>query len=279
MFHIEEMAADDFPFAVLLTDTMNWNMIEEDFKLMTQLEPNGCFVLWDDSERIGVATSISFGKVGWFGNLIVRKEHRKRSAGTLLLKHAMNYLKSKHVETIGLYAYPQLLRFYGNLGFECDEDFLVLRGKGFSSTVKSSLKEVKEENMEAIIDFDSRCFGASRRKLLKHIVFSAGNLCYMLTDNDAISGYAAAKVYEGTAEVGPIVCNQARNDIAIALLRAVLDRLKGFETFMCMPRKESAVLDMLFKAGFKEDFRVARMFSGPAVCRRCIYAAESLERG
>lgn len=279
MFHIEKMVADDFSFAVQLTDTMNWNMIEEDFKFMIELEPNGCFVLWDDSERIGVATSISFGKVGWFGNLIVHEDHRERGAGTLLLKHAIDYLKSKNVETIGLYAYPQLLRFYGNLGFRSDEDFLVLRGKAFSSTTKSSSKEVKEENVEAIIDFDNRCFGASRRKLLKHILFNADNIGYMSTDNDAITGYVAAKVYEGTAEVGPAVCNQSRDDIAIALLRAVLDRLKGFEIFMCVTRRSTAILDMLFKAGFKEDFRVARMFSGPAVCGSCIYIAESLERG
>ena len=279
MFHVEKMAADDFPFAIQLTDTVNWNMTEEDFRLMIELEPDGCFILCDDSEKIGVATSVSFGKVGWFGNLIVHEDYRKRGVGTLLVKHAIRYLKSRNVETIGLYAYPWLLRFYGDLGFERDEDFVVLRGKGFSSDRRSYLKEASKENMEAVVGFDSRCFGASRRKLLKHILFNADNLCYVSGGNGTIAGYVAAKVYGGMAEVGPAVCSQARDDIAVALLRAVLDRLEGFEIFMCVPRRDAVVLDMLFKGGFREDFRVVRMFSGPAIARGCFYIAESLERG
>ena len=92
-------------------------MAPEDFQFMTQLEPEGCFVLFDDSKPIGIATCISYGKVGWFGNLIVKEEYRSKGAGSLLVKHAINYLHGKGVETIGLYAYPNLIKFYGNLGF------------------------------------------------------------------------------------------------------------------------------------------------------------------
>ena len=57
---------------------------------------------------MGIATCISFGKVGWFGNLIVKEEIRHKGAGSLLVKHAIDYLQGKGVETIGLYAYPNL---------------------------------------------------------------------------------------------------------------------------------------------------------------------------
>ena len=71
MFQVKPMDQKDFGFAVELANTMDWNMATEDFQFAKQLEPEGCFVLFDDSKRVGIATCISYGKVGWFGNLIV----------------------------------------------------------------------------------------------------------------------------------------------------------------------------------------------------------------
>jgi hypothetical protein len=81
MFRVEQMNPEDFPFAVKLSNTMNWNMTVEDFELALELEPEGCFILQDGSERFGIATTVSFGKVGWFGNLIVKEEARRKGAG------------------------------------------------------------------------------------------------------------------------------------------------------------------------------------------------------
>ena len=117
MFQIKLMHPEDFDFAIELANTMDWNMAIEDFQFMTSLEPDGCFVLFDDSKPIGIATSNSYGKVGWFGNLIVKEEYRGKGAGSQLVKHAIDYLHGKGVETIGLYAYPNLVEFYSQLGF------------------------------------------------------------------------------------------------------------------------------------------------------------------
>ena len=126
MFQVKQMSPSDFQFATKLANSMNWNMAPEDFEFNSSLEPEGCFVAFEDSDRVGIATCISFGTVGWFGNLIVEEKCRRKGAGRLLVKHAINYLQSKGVKTIGLYAYPNLDSFYGNLGFERDMDFSVL---------------------------------------------------------------------------------------------------------------------------------------------------------
>jgi predicted GNAT family acetyltransferase len=96
------MTTEDFGFATELANTMDWNMAIEDFQFMTSLEPGGCFVLFDDSKPIGIATCNSYGKVGWFGNLIMKEEYRGKGAGSQLVKHAIDYLHDKGVETIGL---------------------------------------------------------------------------------------------------------------------------------------------------------------------------------
>jgi ribosomal protein S18 acetylase RimI-like enzyme len=279
MFRVEEMKVEDFPFAVQLANTMDWNMALEDFEFMAKLEPQGCFVLFHGSERIGIATSVSFGKVGWFGNLIVKEDHRKKGAGTFLVKQATKYLESRGVETIGLYAYPHLIGFYKNLGFKPDVDFLVFQGKPVSSITEGMLREANKQDIPALIDFDCRCFGAYREKLLKPILLDTGNICYISVDNHEITGYVAAKVYDEMAEVGPLICRQNRADIAVTLLKTILGKLRNLDVFTCVPAEETAILETLFKAGFRENFRATRMFLGPAVAKNCTYIAESLERG
>jgi GNAT superfamily N-acetyltransferase len=156
MFHVEKMKADDFSFAVQLANTMNWNMAVEDFEFMMKLEPQGCFVLFHGSERLGICTGVSFGRVGWFGNLVVKGDYRREGIGSLLVKHALDYLKNKGVETIGLYAYPHLVSFYKSFDFKPDIDFLVLQGKTAFPQAEGIVRKAKKQDVPEVIDFDSR---------------------------------------------------------------------------------------------------------------------------
>jgi hypothetical protein len=104
-------------------------------------------------------------------------------------------------------------------------------------------------------------------------------LCYVSTEDNEVRGYVAAKVYGKMAEVGPLLCHANRAENALLLLKAVLSRLSGLEVFAYIPKNETALLNVLYEAGLKEDFRVVRMFLGSAIAKTCIYTAESLERG
>ena len=279
MFHVKTMSSEDFEFAVQTTDQMNWNLTASDFEFMIELEPNGCFVLLEDSERIGLATTVNFGRVAWFGNLIVNKSYRKRGAGSQLVEYSIGYLTSNHVKTIGLYAYMDRIPFYKRLGFEYDSEFTVLKGKGSCLPVKSTVRKAKEEDIQEIIKFDRSCFGASRRKLLEPIILDPGNLCHISAERERVVGYVVAKVYRHMGEIGPLVCQKGREDVAINLLKAVLSGLEGYEVSMYILNKESAILNSLRMLGFAESFRVARMFFGSPIPKDCICTAESLERG
>lgn len=279
MFNVKKMSIEDIEFAVQITDTMNWNLTEKDFEFMMNLEPEGCFVLLYNSERVGITTTISFGRVGWIGNVIVNENHRRKGAGDTLLRHAINYLKSRGAETIGLYSYMEKVNFYTRLGFKRESEFTVLKGESSASSVEeANIIKAGESDIQKIIDFDSLYFGASRGKLLEKIANLKGNLCYYIGKGE-IFGYAMAKVYDRYAEIGPLLCQRAHSDAAAALLKAVLNKLDGFEVSMCLPKKEENLISMLLDAGFTEDFDVARMFSGPLAFKECIYIAESLERG
>jgi GNAT superfamily N-acetyltransferase len=279
MFHVKTMSPEDFEFAVRITDIMHWNLTTADFEFMVELEPDGCFVLFEDSERIGLATTVNFGDVAWFGNLIVDESHRGKGAGTQLVRHSIAYLMSKRVKTVGLYAYMDRIRFYERLGFKYDSEFTVLNGKGSSVSVNPTARVAKSQDLQEIVGLDECCFGASRRKLLEPIILDSGNLCDIFVERERMVGYVVAKVYRRMGEIGPMVCQRGREDVALNLLRAVLDRLEGYEVSMYVPNKESAILNLLKMLGFAESFRVARMFFGPSLAEDCICMAESLERG
>ena len=280
MFRVEKMEPQDFPFAVELTDTMNWNMTDEDFEFNMMLEPNGCFTLFDDQERVGLATCISYGNLGWFGNLIVKVSCRNKGAGTFLVNHAVNYLRSLGVTAVGLYANLNVADFYEAMGFRRDEDFVFLTATPVSFTDRSQndLKILEKQEIPEIADFDRKYFGGYRKQLLERILQDKDNLCYVSKVGDKMLGYIAAKVYGSVAEVGPLVCLQEPKT-ASKLLAEALSKLHGSGAYMSVPVAEKELLDLASKAGFKEKFRVARMFLGFVVPQDGVYIAESLERG
>lgn len=279
MFHVEKMTSHDSAFAVDLANTMDWNMTDEDFAFSKSLEPDGCFVLMKDLERVGIATCISYGRMGWFGNLVVKEAYRKRGAGSLLVNHAISYLKSKDVSTIGLYAYEHLVPFYNKLGFKRDDNFDFFRAKAVNSSDCDVIMEAFDRNVEEIAAFDAICFGSSRKRVFEQILPRSANPVFVVKEDGKILGYAASKVYENLAEVGPLSCSQDNSEAAFKLLNSVFSRLNGLEAFLCLPSAETTLIDLAAHAGFKKEFSVARMFLGPAVAQHCIYVAESLERG
>ncbi len=273
------MRPEHFSFATELANTMNWNMAIEDFQFITQLEPKGCFVLFEGSTPLGIATCISYGKLGWFGNLIVKEEIRHKGGGNLLVKHAIDYLQGKGVETIGLYAYSNLLDFYGNLGFKTDEPFTVLCVPNLDSLPKVTLPKIGEHNFKAIVKFDEKCFGGDRTKLLESILLEECNLGFYISKGKEVVGYVVATVYPAMAWIGPLTCQEGNLDVAAMLVKAVLAKLTYRRVYAALPKKETFLQQMLSAVGFQEDFSVVRMFFGPVPARNCIYLAESLERG
>jgi GNAT superfamily N-acetyltransferase len=273
------MSSEDFPFAVKLANTMDWNMAEEDFEFMLKLEPHGCFVLHENEEPVGIVTCISYGRTSWFGNLAVKEGHRRMGAGTFLVKHVVDYLRTKRVETVGLYAYQHLIGFYEHIGFKACSDFVVLSGKTLPSQIEETFKEVNNDGVPRLIEFASRCLGDDREKLLKNLLLGKGNRCYFSADNHQISGFVTAKVYEEMAEIGPLLCKPDRPDVAAGLLRTILGRLSNVEVYVCVPAKEKLLIRTLEARGLKENFRVTRMFLGPVPAEKCFYVPESLERG
>ena len=280
MFQVEVMSAKDYGFAVDLTNTMNWNMTVADFRFNQFLEPNGCLTLFSNSVPVGVATCISFGKVGWFGNLIIEQKYQRHGAGRLLLEHAISYLQSKGVETIGIYAYPYLKEFYGKSGFKTDIDLTVMRNDQVHTNIWSSIELETQPDFSVLTSFDNQFFGADRSRLLKSIMQEKNSICYAsMVSKKEVNGYILSKTSENIAEVGPLVCRPDKPDVALELLKAMLLRLENRRVLLYLPQNQRGLEEFLLRAGFRKDFSLSRMFLGMPKIQNSIHLAESLERG
>lgn len=278
MFEVKAMRPSDFYFATQLANTMNWNMTTDDFKFAVMLEPNGCFVIHDGSKPIGIATSIIHGKIGWFGNLIVKEEYRNQGAGKQLVKHAIKYLLENGATPIGLYALPHLTNFYQQLGFQPKEDYAVMYSPPLTLVNNEDLPAVSIQTFDSVAAMDSACFGGDRKKLLQWLMAMEGFVSCCLSENRQLVGFAMAKVYANMAELGPLGCQKNRPDLAIRLLRCILGKVNT-ESYVFLPKKETVLQEFLLDLGFKERFHVTSMFFGKVRAKNCIYLAESLERG
>jgi GNAT superfamily N-acetyltransferase len=273
------MSVDDYGFAVDLANTMNWGMVRGDFGFNQFLEPKGCLVLFDGLVPVGLATCISFGKVGWFGNFVVKEECRGQGGGRLLLEYAINYLRCRGVESIGLYAYPHLLEFYGRFGFEADMDLTVMCNNCLHVDNLGVSEFGSRPDFSMLARFDSQFFGADRSRLLKGILRGENSLCYVSMEGKEVMGYVLAKVYEASVEVGPLVCCRERSDVAVNLLKTVLSAVSNRRAFLYVPQKQVVLEEFLLGLGFRKDFSLSRMFLGKPKVRNIIHLAESLERG
>ncbi len=280
MFSINLMSSTDFKFAVALTDTMNWNMTEDDFAFMIDLEPQGCFMLYSNSKPIGLATTITFDYVGWIGNVIVDQSFRHQGAGSFLVDHAIRYLETTNVTTIYIYAYPAKVSFYQHLGFNTDSNYIVIHGSPqVLPQTTINIIPGTTNYYPMILDFDTHCLGYSRHKLLNSLFTFSSTRCYIALINDRIQGYALIKDYTSMAELGPVVCARGAKHLSYQLIYSALRDTIESDTFMCIPQNECALIKSLTSNGFQEDFRVVRMLRGRSLPIDCMQIAESLERG
>ncbi len=280
MLRIRILSEKDFPFAIRLTDTMDWGFAEEDFRFMMDLEPNGFFVAMEDGKAVGLATTINFGQVGWIGNVIIEKDRRNKGIGSLLVEHAMNYLKERRTRAVGLYSYLRAVPLYRRLGFKSDVNFVVLKGQSMSKPAGRDVRKAEEKDLTGIFDLDFCCFGGSRKRLLERIVSNKKNLCYVGCKGAELLGFLVAKRYSELAEIGPMVCRREYEKLPTDLLYAILGDLTGLEVQICVAKNAEKLLSTLKNLGFNERFQVVRMFYGETVSDNgCLVAAESLERG
>jgi len=73
------------------------------------------------------------GFYAYLSNMYVEPEFRRKGVGRLLMKHVIDYCKSKHIALIFLHASDKGLQLYNTLGFESSQKLMQLRTLDFDN--------------------------------------------------------------------------------------------------------------------------------------------------
>ncbi len=201
------MLPEDTSFAVSLTDREGWGNTERDFKRYVEIYPNGSFIAKCNDEKIGMITSMVFGKLGLLGNLIVKEECRGRGAGRKLMDRGIRYLQDSGCRTIELDGDFPAVKFYRTLGFK--DKSLSLRFFKAPENAASNPPQSPEIDINRILEIDNALVPVDRSRLLKSILNDHREYI-QINDPNLIRGYGVIKPKNlGFRQLGPIVADSA----------------------------------------------------------------------
>ncbi len=203
--YIRNMTREDIDFATECTQNEGWTTETADvFKSFLENDHDGCFIGITDEKRAGICVATNYGKHGFIGELIVKKEYRGRGFGKNFMLSALDYLKSSGCKSIQLDGDIKAVGMYEKLGFTkvCPS----LRFKGNVVPMENeAITNIIEEDLDTIFSIDREVFGTDRSAYLKLVLGSYPTLCKKYQVGGKILGYIFARKANGIIAVGPMV--------------------------------------------------------------------------
>lgn len=277
MIQIKTMEHSDIEFAKSLTDIEQWGHLESDFRRLIHLDPKGCFVAWQDDNRVGIATTVSYGDYAFLGNVIVKKDKRGANIGPGLMQHAVDYLDDKDIKTIELDGIFSAVAMYRYMGFR--DKYRSLRlfhepDRGFGSENATSCTAVIDD----LISFDHKQTGIQRRGMLHKLIqeFPQHTFC---VDDERLQAYAIVRERANhTVAIGPLVA-EGPNECDI-LLSTILATFKNKCVTIGVPEINTAAVEIMLRKGFSCSVPSMRMYRGSKIdYERHVYGIVSADVG
>lgn len=258
------MRSNDIPFAIRLTDQEQWGVTRNALRRLIRLNPQGCFIAYDGSTRLGLTTATIYGrKLAWIGNVIVDKNHRGKHVGQSLVRHVVSSLQKSRAKHIALYCFREHEKFYENLGFVKDRPFLRLRRNARKAEYpKNPIHFRRLPSLSRVIAADKEAFGADRSKLIRAVLAEKAGWYLGSSRGISSTSYLMVKEYSEDCEFGPWICiNPLRDDPSEMIARA-LTMIRSVPVEISCLRENRTALETLKTNGFRTIREGYRMFFG-----------------
>jgi ribosomal protein S18 acetylase RimI-like enzyme len=278
---VRRLEGRDIDAAIALTDLEDWGYTRADFDRLLALSPQGCFAAEDDGRVVGVLTTTSYGSLAFLGAVIVDPSLRGQGVGRLLMREAMRYLAATWVQTIRLNAYLNVVPFYEKLGFHGEYGIVRWRAR-VSTAERGDARAATPEDLDRLVSFDARYFGAPRKGLLERLLHEYPETFLIEADGPQVLGYLVGSPYDHACEVGPWVVAPGHPRVARDLFHTLVADVGPREFAFTGPGLNPELAAFAGEAGFGEAFRTLRMWWGQDLYpgdARGIWAAAGLEKG
>jgi ribosomal protein S18 acetylase RimI-like enzyme len=200
---VRAMQAADLDFAALCTAAEGWaSETPAEFEGFWQHDPGGCLIAEADGAPIGIAIATSYGAAGFVGEVIVSAAWRGRDVGRRLVDRAVDYLRGCGARSIHLDGVVKALSLYERAGFR-----KVCLSRRFYGPLEGQsspeVRPMRAADMETIAATDRLAFGADRCFFLERRLALYPELCKVMEQDGAITGYIFGRRGYEVIGVGP----------------------------------------------------------------------------
>jgi ribosomal protein S18 acetylase RimI-like enzyme len=258
-YSIRTFTRNDIEFALAQTAREGWDSTAEHFETCVAHEPDGCYVAQTGGRRVGMITTIRYGRTGWIGNLIVPPDCRRRGIGADLMAKAMNHLSSPELHTLRLEADPLGIGLYRRLGFVDEFESLRFQLPPGRSAAASVADRITQADLPAIAACDAEYFGDRRDRLLA-LLFQRSLGAYVVRGGGEVRGYILAFPSSLGLRIGPWIA--ADLEIARTLLESMLAERPDAAVILGVPCRNRSAIRLLESYGFSPRPSSLRMVYG-----------------
>jgi GNAT superfamily N-acetyltransferase len=260
----------DLQAAVELSSLAGWNQTAEDWRMLMDLAPDGCFAIEVDGDLVSTTTVVCYGqRLAWIGMVLTRPEYRDRGFARRLLAHALDYADTRGIESVKLDATEFGQPLYAKFGFHVEQ--MIERWARPSIAYSRSVGDSCERSKFSC-ELDQHAFGADRSCMLKILAQRS----HRYGDSD---GFLFTRPGRSSAYLGPCVATSA--ETARALVMRAIDESPGSSwSWDLLPNNQQAVA-LALELSFSRQRILSRMYRGKLLsgCDDRVYAIAGFELG
>lgn len=262
MVEIRKLELQDIEQAIQLSKAEKWNQTEKDWELLILNPQNICLAAMDGHKVVGTATAINYeNEVAWIGMVLVDKEFRGQKISKMLLINLIE--NSADCTSLKLDATPAGQPVYQKFGFT--DEYLVHRCTS-SSVSKNDLfpesenpvERARMKDIQEIIDFDKRIFGANRKQLIEFLLTNYPEKAWMLRQNGKLTGIALGRKGNRFHHIGPVLATNTED--AKKLISKSLEKLENQPVVVDILDDKIELMNWLSTIGFTKQRYFVRMY-------------------
>ena len=260
---------NDLAAALELSTLAGWNQTADDWRMLLELAPDGCFGMEVGGHVVVSATLVCYGdRLGWIGMVLTHPEFRHQGFAKQLFEHVLAIADSLGVKTFKLDATDQGQHLYESYGFKSEQAIERWFRPG------SLDREISEPSVEftKLHQLDREAFGADRSKLLEKLA-RRGKCC------SGPGAYTFSRAGRSFSYLGPCLAESAEAARQVLEMAIGIPEAGGW-FWDLLPANRNAVA-VASEMGFAPQRRLMRMFRGEELSGndQLVYAIAGFELG
>ncbi|MEU9486135.1 GNAT family N-acetyltransferase [Streptomyces decoyicus] len=258
----------------------DWNPGLGDTACFHPTDPAGFFLGRRDGRTVSAVSVVTYSDAyAFLGYYLVHPDHRGQGLGLATWRAAFPHVG---VRTVGLDAVPAQQATYRRAGFTPAHDTIRYAGHPLrpDTPAPAEAVPVMGAHLDAVADYDRRCFPADRRAFVTRWLTAPGHTARVYLRDGAVAGYGVLRPARTGHRIGPLFADTPEAAEALFdTLVASVDR--DGEIFLDIPGPRHTAHTLAASRGLAPQSHTVRMYTGPvppAEWERT-FAVTSLELG